>query len=153
MSHSPPKTVNVMRSREFHGFEQASVNQAVPLQDCRLQAQSASLYSQSNGSYDASTSEALQQQQQNRRRTQSLSDGIRRGHLEHPPGYSQNPYAMEMTAEQRFTRAQENESEQGLPMPNNIDITSSTVVDLWRRARNTTESLVAIVNDWLSDGF
>lgn len=155
LSHTP-KTSKVVRSPECDGFEQASVAPAVQSQNCQLQIRSASLDLQSNDSCDAlgpSTGKPFQQHQ-NHRRAQSLSEGVRRDdNLKHPPGYIQNPYAMEMTAEQRLATAQENQSEQCLPMPNSVYIKRSSAGGLWRRARRDTGGLVDIVNDWLSDRF
>ncbi|KAL9001061.1 MAG: hypothetical protein Q9188_005552 [Gyalolechia gomerana] len=151
----PPKAGEVVRPPEYHALERASVTQAAPSQTCWPRVSSASLCSQTKGSNDASWSpggNALQQRQ-SRKRAQSLSEGIRAENLEHPPGYSQNPYAMEMAAEQRLVTARENQSEQGLPMPNSTHIRRSSISTLWRRARRDTESLVDIVHDWLSDGF
>lgn len=98
-----------------------------------------------------------------RRRAQSLAEGTRVGSFEHPSGYIQNLYALEMTAEQRIATDQEDRSEQGLPVPNGTDSrkqsTASTSIHdsvgiLWKRARRNTEGLLDSVHDyWLSDSF
>ncbi|KAL8938051.1 MAG: hypothetical protein Q9216_004103 [Gyalolechia sp. 2 TL-2023] len=151
----PPKAREVVKTPEHYALGRASASQAASLQTYRPRVSSVSLCSKTRGSMDASWSSGGNplQQRQSRRRAQSLSEGTKADNLEHPPGYSQNPYAMEMTAEQRVLTTHEDQSEQCLPLPNNTRIRRSSVSTLWRRARRDTESLVDMVHDWFSDGF
>lgn len=97
-----------------------------------------------------------------RSRAKSLAEGTTGGNMEHPPGYMQNPYASDMTPEQRFATAQEEDTDEGLPMPNctqsrRPSTASASLEDsidtLWRRARKNTGGFIDGVQEWLSNPF
>lgn len=81
-----------------------------------------------------------------RSRAKSLAERTREGSIEHPTGYVQNPYALEMSPEQRFAIEQEDQLEQTLPVPSctpsRRPSTASSVVGeriehLWNRTRSS----------------
>ena len=92
-----------------------------------------------------------------RSQTQFVVQDVRVGSFEHPSGYKQNPYAADMTPEQRFATEQEDQPECGqvLPMPNNCtqnrrQSTASIVMNYLLYPRRNTEDLFEGFQDWLS---
>ncbi|KAL8636662.1 MAG: hypothetical protein Q9228_005967 [Teloschistes exilis] len=80
----------------------------------------------------------------------------------HPPGYMQNPYAMEATVEQRLAAELEGEDEGFLPAPNlsrtrRLSAASNLVegglVGLLKKARRNTTDLIEGVREWTGDTF
>ncbi|KAI4235363.1 MAG: hypothetical protein LQ349_003211 [Xanthoria aureola] len=76
--------------------------------------------------------------------------------FDHPSGYKQNPYAAELTPEQRLATEQEDQPEydQGLPMPNctqsRRQSTASVVIKYLPSLRRNTEDLFEGFQEWLS---
>ncbi|KAL8694236.1 MAG: hypothetical protein Q9218_001062 [Villophora microphyllina] len=92
----------------------------------------------------------------------SIAREPRKGSYAHPPGYMQNPYALEATAEQRFAVEQKDEHEEGLPMPTSTHrrksstasvIIGGTVVDLLKKARRNTKDFIEGFQEWTQDAF
>lgn len=95
-----------------------------------------------------------------RLRAKSMAEGTRGGNIDFPTGYVQNPYASEMTPEQRLVTEQEGLAEQELPMPNythsrGTSTASATLADgfenLRKRARRSTEGFIDDIHEWLWD--
>lgn len=92
-----------------------------------------------------------------RMRAKSMAEGTRGGHIEHAPvtpGYVQDPYALEMTAEQRFATEQEDHDEQGLPLPNNTHRrgpSTASIEEIWKIARRNTEGIIDGIQEWLAN--
>lgn len=160
----PPKAGQKMQPPAYYTATQAVPAQAAQPQTYPTQRSSVSpcssigcqlhesTISYSNGIHPAS----------DHSRAQSITEDIRRGSYEHPPGYIQNPYASEMTPEQRFATEQEDQVEQGLPMPSCTHsrkpstasiIIEESVGNLLKRARRNTEDFVEGVQEWLSETF
>ena len=89
-------------------------------------------------------------------RPQATVEDMRAASFDHPSGYQQNPYAAELTPEQRLATEQDNrpEYEQGLPMPNGThsrrQSTASAVISYLPYLRRNTEDLFEGVQAWLS---
>ena len=89
-------------------------------------------------------------------RPQAMVKDVRAASFDHPSGYKQNPYAAELTREQRLATEQEDwpEYEQGLPMPNGThsrrQSTASAVMNYLPYLRRNTEDLFEGVQAWLS---
>ncbi|KAL8719530.1 MAG: hypothetical protein Q9225_003473 [Loekoesia sp. 1 TL-2023] len=161
----PPKAGEYVTPPKYQAFGRMQPLQAELLRTCPYQMPSAPPSSCVRGPISASptsTSNAIQLGPA-RRRAKSLAEGTRGGSFEYPSGYIQNPYALEMTVEQRIATDHEDESEQGLPAPNGTHSrgksTASTSIHdsvgiLWKRARRNTEGLLDNVHDyWLSGSF
>ncbi|KAL9600552.1 MAG: hypothetical protein Q9219_003098 [cf. Caloplaca sp. 3 TL-2023] len=97
-----------------------------------------------------------------RRRAQSLGEVTRARCFAHPPGYIQNPYALEMPMEQIFATTQEDRDGQGLPIAGSMQSKEANIANigmdervgvLWKRARSNTANVIESVHDWLSDTF
>ena len=91
-----------------------------------------------------------------RSQAEHVVDDMRAPSFDHPSGYKQNPYAAELTPEQRLATEQEDqpEHEQGLPMPNcthnRRQSTASAVINYLPNLRRNTEDLFEGVQEWLS---
>ncbi|KAI4104751.1 MAG: hypothetical protein L6R37_003105 [Teloschistes peruensis] len=92
----------------------------------------------------------------------SSAKETQRGIYAYPPGYMQNPYAMEATVEQRLAAELEGEDEESLPAPNlsrtrRLSAASSLVegglVGLLKKARRNTIDLIEGVREWTGDIF
>ncbi|KAL9585266.1 MAG: hypothetical protein Q9212_001627 [Teloschistes hypoglaucus] len=80
----------------------------------------------------------------------------------HPPGYIQNPYALDATVEQRLAAELESDNEELLPMPNvsrsrrlsaASTIVEGALVGLLKKARRNTIDLIEGVREWTGDTF
>ncbi|KAL8758555.1 MAG: hypothetical protein Q9199_001408 [Rusavskia elegans] len=91
-----------------------------------------------------------------RPQAQPVIQDMRAGSFDHPSGYKQNPYAAELTPEQRLATEQEDqpEYEQGLPMPNcahsRRQSTASVVINYLPYLRRNTGDLFEGFQEWLS---
>ncbi|KAL8979210.1 MAG: hypothetical protein Q9205_005400 [Flavoplaca limonia] len=89
-------------------------------------------------------------------RPQAMVEDMRAASFDHPSGYQQNPYAAQLTPEQRLATEQDDrqEYEQGLPMPNGThsrrQSTASAVINYLPYLRRNTEDLFEGVQAWLS---
>ena len=145
--HPPlsPRAGQKLRSPEYYGHKRAEPTQGAPSHMCSSLVPSASPSSTIRGSLTANTTESVP----NRRRAQSLAEGTIGGSSVHP-GYIQNPFAMEMTAEQRLFTNHENQSDEVLPMPNGTHCRRRSKASILERARRNTESLIDSFHDWFS---
>ncbi|KAL8732321.1 MAG: hypothetical protein Q9181_004008 [Wetmoreana brouardii] len=160
----PPKAGEKMQPPEYYTTTRTSQSQAAQPRVHPTQPFSATPRSSIGGSPKApkpTYGNAIQPALSRSRALSSVED-IRRTSYEHPPGYIQNPYASEMTAEQRFAVGQEDQIEQGLPMPSCAHsrrpskasiIIEDSVGNFLKRARRNTEELVEGVQEWFSTTF
>lgn len=91
-----------------------------------------------------------------RSRAKSMAERTRKGTIEHPAGYVQNPYALEMSPEHRFAIEQEDQLEQTLPVPSCTpsrrpstasSILGESIEQVWKRVRRG--SIIGSAPEWL----
>ncbi|KAL9602633.1 MAG: hypothetical protein Q9179_002490 [Wetmoreana sp. 5 TL-2023] len=160
----PPKAREKMRPPEYYTTARTSQAQAAQPRMYPTQTFSATPRSSIGGSPHATNpayGNAIQPAL-SRPRALSIVVDIRRTSYEHPPGYIQNPYASEMTAEQRFAVEQEDQFVQGSPMPSCTHsrkpstasiIIEDSVGNFLKRARRNTEEFVEGVREWFLKTF
>lgn len=151
----PPKAGEKLRAPDFY-----TLRQAAPIQERQsnhrhtYSTQTSSRPWSVAGPLDASGSD---QPVATRMRARSMADGTIGGNKEHPPvapGYVQDPYALEMTAEQRFATEQEDHDEQGLPLPINTHRrgpSTASIEEIWKIARRNTEGIIDGIQEWLAN--
>ncbi|KAL8901468.1 MAG: hypothetical protein Q9207_005191 [Kuettlingeria erythrocarpa] len=151
----PPKAGEKLRPPDFHALRQSA-----PAQE--RQAHHRHTYSTQASSRPWSVAGPVEiggseQPVATRVRAQSMAEGTIGGHIEHAPvapGYVQDPYALEMTAEQRFTTEQDDHDEQGLPLPNNTHRrgqSTASIEEIWKIARRNTEGIIDGIQEWLAN--
>ncbi|KAL8829593.1 MAG: hypothetical protein Q9170_006100 [Blastenia crenularia] len=120
--HCPKADVNLKRLGH-PGFTGATATQATPSAIRPSQASSASscMDGKALKAVSVPSTHNVIQQRHSRRRAQSLSEH----NIWQPPAYTQNPYALEMTAEQSSTTVQD-DKETGLPLPVTLHSRSSS---------------------------
>ncbi|KAL8758745.1 MAG: hypothetical protein Q9184_003837 [Pyrenodesmia sp. 2 TL-2023] len=150
----PPKAGEKLRAPDFY-----TLRQAAPVQERQsshrhtYSTQTSSRPWSVAGPLDASGSD---QAAATRMRAKSMAEGTIGGNIEHPPaapGYVQDPYALEMTAEQRFATEQEDHDEQGLPLPINTHRrgpSTASIEEIWKIARRNTEGIIDGIQEWLA---
>lgn len=151
----PPKAGEKLRPPDFYTLKQGSPVQK--RQSYHRHTHSTQAFSRPwsvAGPLEVSGSE---QAVATRTRAKSMAEGTSEGNIEHPPmapGYVQDPYALEMTAEQRFATEQEDHDEQGLPLPINTHRrgpSTASIEEIWKIARRNTEGIIDGIQEWLAN--
>ncbi|KAL8922833.1 MAG: hypothetical protein Q9208_004958 [Pyrenodesmia sp. 3 TL-2023] len=151
----PPKAGEKLRAQDFY-----TLKQGAPMQKRQSyhrhthSTQAASRPWSVTGPLEVGGSE---QPVATRTRAKSMAEGTLEGNIEHPPMapcYVQDPYALEMTAEQRFATEQEDHDEQGLPLPINTHRrgpSTASIEEIWKIARRNTEGIIDGIQEWLAN--